>query len=488
MLDPVIERKLRRGLAAQRSDITIHDCEVEGTIPADLDGVFFRLGGEWFYPPRFADDAPLHADGYISAFRFARGRVSFQGRFVRTPRFEANLAAGRQLFGYYRNRLTDDPSVRHLDGTVANTTPLFHAGKLFALKEDALPYRIDPHTLETIGPWDFGGRYRSQTFSAHPKIDPLTGELIAYGYEATGPASDDVFLYFIDSGGNITREVRFKVPYVSVMHDIAITRKHILFPFSGYVTSLERLRKGRIHWGWDRSLPSYIGILPRDGDARDMRWFRGPERCMMHTFNARTEGDKVILDAPFWDSNFFPFFPSVDGSPFDPKRARAYIRRLTFDLSSGKDTWEEEILFPSPISDLGKIDERFLSLEQRYVFVSLHDPERRFALAEFANPGEGLKNTYGRFDLHERRMEKCFIGETHHLQECCFVPRAADAREGSGWLLGVASNFLELRSELVVLDAERLSEGVLARVILPFFAGPQVHGTWVPGSALAASA
>lgn len=487
MLDPNVERKLRRGRVAQRSDITILDCEVEGKIPPELNGAFVRVGGEWFYPPRFADDAPLHADGYISAFRFNNGRASFQGKFVRTPRFEANLAAGRQLFGYYRNRLTDDPSVRHLDGTVANTAPVFHGGKLFALKEDALPYQIDPHTLETIGPWDFGGKYRSKTFTAHPKIDPLTGEMIAYGYEATGPTSDDVFLYTIDREGNVTREVRFKVPYVSVMHDIALTQKHVIFPFAGYVTSAQRLVEGKIHWGWDRTLPSYIGIIPRDGDAKDLRWFKGPERCMMHTFNARTVGDKVILDAPFWDSNFFPFFPNVDGSPFDPQRARSFIRRLTFDLASDKDTWEEEILFPSPISDLGKIDERFLSLEQRYVFVSLHDSSRRFALADLADPGERVKNTYGRFDLRDRTMDRFFVGETHHLQECCFVPRSADAREGEGWLLGVASNFLELRSELVVLDAEHLEEGALARVVLPFFAGPQVHGTWVPGSALAAA-
>ncbi|HEY8509237.1 MAG TPA: carotenoid oxygenase family protein, partial [Steroidobacteraceae bacterium] len=80
MIDPKVERKLRRGRFAQRSDITILDCEVEGKIPTELNGAFVRLGGEWFYPPRFPDDAPLHADGYISAFRFNNGRASFQGK------------------------------------------------------------------------------------------------------------------------------------------------------------------------------------------------------------------------------------------------------------------------------------------------------------------------------------------------------------------------------------------------------------------------
>src|SRR6478736_4375401 len=98
-------------LAPQRFDVDLLDCEVEGTIPIDINGAFVRVGGEWYYPPKFADDAPLHSDGYISRFRFKDGRVSYKGRFVRTPRFEANLDAGRQQFGYYRNPFTSDAAV-----------------------------------------------------------------------------------------------------------------------------------------------------------------------------------------------------------------------------------------------------------------------------------------------------------------------------------------------------------------------------------------
>lgn len=242
--------------APQRFEGDVLDCETIGTIPSDMAGAFYRLGGEWFYPPRFPDDAPLHTDGHMSMFRFRNGRVSYKSRFVRTPRFEANLQAGRQMFGYYRNRQTDDPKVRGLDGTVANTTPYAFAGRLMALKEDGLPHLIDPNTLETTGRWDFDGKWKSLTFSAHPKTDPQTGEMISYGYEATGPASKDVFAYTIDKTGQVTHEARFQVPYVSVMHDIALTEKHILFPFGGYVSTPERLAQGKIHWGWDKTLPS----------------------------------------------------------------------------------------------------------------------------------------------------------------------------------------------------------------------------------------
>jgi len=476
----------RRGFfSPQRYDAELLDCEVEGTLPADLQGTFVRLGGEWFYPPSRPDDAILHADGYISTFRFKDGRVSFKGKYVRTPRFKANLKAGRQLFGYYRNRFTDDPSVQGIDGTVSNTTPLVHAGKLFALKEDSLPHEIDPVTLDTIGPWDFHGKYRSQTFSAHPKIDPATGEMICYGNEATGPASKDVFVYAVDRSGQVTREARFQVPYVSIMHDIALTEKHIIFPFAGYVTSMERLREGRIHWGWDRTKESYIGIMPRDGDGRDVRWFRGPERCMMHTFNAQTVGDKVVLYAPFYDSNFFPFFPNVDGSPWDPSRAKAYVRRLTFDLNSRRDTWEEEILFPTPIGDLGRIDPRYLTRTNRYCYTGFSDPTRPFDETRGGNLRGRVTNSYARFDLQANRMDRYFAGDTHSLQECCFIPRSADAPEGDGYLIGIASNYAEMRSELVIVDAQRMGEGDIARVIMPFRAGPQVHGIWVRHDELA---
>ncbi len=305
--------------APMRFEAAVDDCEVVGRIPSDLDGAFYRVGAEWYYPPKFADDAILNADGYISAFRFKGGKVDFKGRWVRTHRLQKEREARRQLYGYYRNPYTDDESVRdprHPNlRTVSNTAPLIHAGKLFTLKEDGLPHQIDPNSLETIGPWTFNDAWKAETFSAHPKLDPLTGEMVAFGYEATGLASDDLFIYTIDRAGHVRHEVRVKVPYVSIIHDCALTHRHVVIPFGGYVTSAERLSAGKIHWGWDDHKPGYIGVMPREGTAKDMRWFKGPLRCMMHTFNAYSDGNKVILYAPFWESNFFPFFPPCRWQP-----------------------------------------------------------------------------------------------------------------------------------------------------------------------------
>lgn len=475
--------------APMRFEADITDCEVIGKIPADLNGAFVRVGGEFLYPPKFPDDAALNSDGYVSSFRFKNGAVSFHGKWVKTHRYQQVVAAQRQLYGYYRNPFTDDDSVKDPKRpnlrTVSNTSPIAHAGKLFTLKEDGLPHQINPNTLDTLGPYDFNGQWKSETFTAHPKIDPVTGEMIAFGYEATGLATDDIFIGTFDKTGKLKREVRIKQPYVSIIHDMAVTQKHILLPFGGYVTSMDRLKANKVHWGWDQTKPSMIGVLPRDGEAKDVRWFKGPERCMMHTFNAYTEGNKVILYAPFWDSNFFPFFPPVDGSPWNRDKAKAFVRKITLDLNSKSDTWKEEILWPFPIVDLGRVDTRFMTLNNRYGFTGYTDATKPFDAKRAGNLAGRVTNCYGRFDFSNGKLDTYFAGDTHSLQECCFVPRNKNAGEGDGYLIGVASNYAEMRSELVIADATRLAEGDVARVILPFRCSSQVHGLWVDSSEVA---
>ena len=475
--------------APERFEAEVADCEVQGSIPKDLDGSFFRVGGDWLYPPKFADDAVLNSDGYISAFRFRNGRVSYRGRYVRTRRYERDFAAGRQLYGYYRNPYTDDPSVRDPEHpnlrTLANTSPLIHAGRLFALKEDGLPHHIDPVTLQTLGVWDFGGAWKSQTFTAHPKLDPLTGEMVAFGYEATGLATNDVFIYTVGRDGRVRHEIRTRTPYMTMLHDVAVTHRRFIIPMCGYITSLDILKAGKIHWWWDNSKPAYIGVLARTGDGGDIRWFKGPQRCMMHTFNAYDEGDKVVLYAPFWDGNFFPFFPNTDGTPFDPSRARAFIRRITLDLKSRSDAWTEEILYPFPVVDLGKVDPRVLTLPTRYGFTSFADPKRQFDAARAGSLHGRINNCYGRFDFQTGRFDAYFAGPTHSLQECSFVPRPGSREEGDGYLMGVAQNYAQMRSELIIADARDLAAGDVARVILPFRSSAQVHGIWASSQELA---
>jgi carotenoid cleavage dioxygenase-like enzyme len=465
---------------AGRFEVDLHDCEVTGEIPRDLDGAFYRLHLDWLYPPAFEDDTVLAADGYMSLFRFKGGKAHYKGRYVRTERYRRQMEAGRQLYGYYRNPYTDDPSVRDIANpnrrTTANTTPVILGGKLYATKEDGLPYEIDPNTLETRSQTDFGGAWKSQTFTAHPKVDPLTGETFGYGYEATGLCSRDVHVCCIDPQGRITKQWRFEAPHTSVLHDMWLTQEHIVIPGGGLVTNFERLKAGGIHWNWDSSRPSWHAVIPRNGGSEDIRFFFGPERSIVHTANARTEGGRVVLEAPVANGNTWPWFHDIAGAPYKP--VPTTIRRVTLDLESRNGEISEEPLVDTPTASFTRIDERFLTLPFRYVYVQYAD--RRFDSGDVLGRTDG--NCVGRFDLRTGELKPFFPGRARAVHEPVFIPRSRTAEEGDGYLVAVGQNIEQSTTELYLLDARNMEE--IARVVLPFRSAPQVHGTWASPSDL----
>jgi len=252
-------------------------------------------------------------------------------------------------------------------------------------------------------------------------------------------------------------------------------------------TSLERLQRGEIHWGYDPKMPEHVAIIPRDGDVKDIRWFRGtPQQAMMvHTTNARTEGSKVILDAPCAGGNFHPYFPSVDGSPYDTPGRLPTIRRWTFDLDSKSDTWQEEILFDGrKVTSFVRIDDRYLTQPFRYSYMMLTDPGRPLDAGRFGNLSARVSNLWVRFDHATGRTTQLYAGAVSGFSEPQFIPRGRHAPEGDGYLIGAVNNFEEMRSDIVIVDALRLEEGPVARIKLPFRLHTQVHGWWASAEEL----
>ncbi|HSG33097.1 MAG TPA: carotenoid oxygenase family protein, partial [Sphingomonadaceae bacterium] len=378
-----------------------------------------------------------------------------------------------------RNPFTHEPEMVgkfNRQDTASNTNIIWFAGRLLALKEDAPPMELDPETMETLGFFDFGGDYRAPTFTAHPKVDGRTGEMITYGYEAEGLATNAIWIYTIDKSGKVTSERMIEAPYVSMVHDIAISQNYILIPVYGMVTSMERLEAGKVHWGWDKSRPSFIGVLPRAGDAAEVRWFKGPEMAMVHTFSASDKDGVITLDAAVSDSNPFPFFPDINGGPFDGAGARTTVRRYVIDMDSGADGWREERLFQDKPGALSRIDDRFMGHGFRYGLLSFADATKPF---DGDAGGRTPSNSLGKFDLASGKVEAMFAGSHHALQEIAFAPRSPDAPEADGWVMAMATDYQRMKSELVIGDTADLAAGPVARVRLPFKAPGQIHGNWV---------
>jgi carotenoid cleavage dioxygenase len=340
---------------------------------------------------------------------------------------------------------------------------------MLVFKEDSMPYRIDPYTLETLGRYDFNGQWTATSMSAHPKIDPVSGEMIGYGYQAKGDLSDDIAVYTISPQGRVVKEVWLKSPYLGIIHDIAITQKYVLIPVISRTTSEARLRSGEPMWEWDASLPTMVGVLPRDGDAKDVRWFKGPARNTLHFLNATDGDNKITMELPVSDE----------------ERSPSHIKRWTFNMSSRNDTFGEEVVSMSN-GVLARMDDRYLSLPYRYGYVGHNDAERPFDTAAGGNRAGRVTNTYRRFDLHNPGKESVFfVGPTQSLQESGFVPRKGSTAEGDGYIMGVASNYAEMASELHIVDAQRMEEGAVAVVKLPFRLRGGTHVNWFSSEELA---
>jgi len=163
-------------------EFDLRGLHVEGDLPAEVRGSFYRAVPDPAFAPMFDTDHTLSGDGMVSRLSFnADGTADFAQKYVETARYKAEKAAGKALFGKYRNPFTDDASVSGVDRTVANTTPVWHAGRLLMAKEDGRPYQVDPITLETIGSYDFGGALKSETMTAHVRIDAATGRRAGFG-------------------------------------------------------------------------------------------------------------------------------------------------------------------------------------------------------------------------------------------------------------------------------------------------------------------
>ena len=458
--------------APSRVEADIFDLEIDGELPAELKGVWYRMTPDPQFPPRLGDDFYISGDGMISAFRFEGGHVDYRSRFVRTERFLAERAARRALYGAYRNRFTDETSVAGLDRTVANTSPIWHAGRLFASKEDGLPYEVDPDTLETLGRFDWDGRLKSVTVSAHPKLDPRTGELLFYGYEASGDASRDMAFCVADAAGRLVSEEWFEAPYPGMVHDFAITEDYAVFPIFPTITELARMQAGGPHWMSDIAQDCWVAVVPRKTGVKDIRWFRRPGGQFFHVINAFNEGEQITLDLCVSEMNSFPFIPDVSGMPYDPAKASAFPSRWTLDLTRNDDRIDERVVSRVP-GDVPRIDDRRIGQRYRQTWMGMVDPTRAMRMS---GPVGGGFNLVGRVDMDTGEVDAWYGGDDDAFQEPQFVP--AGSGETDGYVLSVIERHADNLSDVGVFRAGRMADGPVAVIHLPLRLRGAVHGCW----------
>ena len=475
---------LEGNYAPVQREITATDLEVTGAIPDYLDGRYLRIG-----PNPLGDPDPRRyhvfmGEGMVHGLRLQAGKAQwYRNRWVRSADVARRL--GESWHG--------GPHTGGFD-FASNTNVIGHAGRTLALTESGVrPYQLSDE-LDTMGPSDFCGTLFAG-YSAHPKRDPVTGELHAVSYN---PLRGNIVQYTVTGvDGKIRRAVDIRLDAQTMMHDFSLTEKYVVLYDLPVALDLgaslsSRPAKALARWmtrfaerhaapdfvlraamrgseqgsppdvglpyRWAPERRARVGVMPRQGTAADIRWFEVRPCYVFHPLNAYDDGDTVVLDVVR--------HPSVFASGAHLLPGTRSLDRWTVDLV-GDGVTEERLDDTS--QEFPRVDERRVGRRHRYGFAVGYAP----GSAGLAEPDAILKH-----DTVTRTTQAVSFGSGREPGEFVFVPTGPDAAEDDGVAMGFVYDRASDRSDLVLLDAQTLE--TVASVHIPARVPHGFHGNWVP--------
>ncbi len=424
---------------------TLERLKVTGTIPAELDGRFVRNGAN---PFTGTSSHPFFGDGMLHGVRIRDGRAEwYRNRYVQTP-FIANPATD----------ILDPAVLMDMKSSKANTHVIGHAGKILALEEGHFPYVIDGE-LGTLGPTDFDGVLNG-SFTAHPKICPVTGELLAFGYSAMPP-----YLRYlrVSADGQLVQVENVTVGGPTMMHDFNITRNHVVFMDLPAVFNMELAMSGELPIRWDDSYPARLGVMPRNGNDGQVTWYDINPCYVFHPMNAYEDGDAIVLDVArfshMWRESAMDFPPPE-------------LWRFTIDTATGK-VREEQVDDRS--AEFPRVADSVIGLKHRYGYM--------MSMSEAGIPDDPIDATGAilKYDRETGARSSVEFGRGRVGGEAVFAPAADPKSEDDGYLMTFVYDARSDSSRFVIMDAATMDNEPIASVELPRIPDG-FHGSWIPAA------
>lgn len=433
---------LQGNYAPVDEEVTATDLEVSGALPPELDGTLLRDG-----PNPGGPRPPTHhwflGDGMIHGIRLEGGRASwYRNRWVRTPAIEAERGLPAAP------RAARDDTV----GGSGAVNVIGHAGRILALGEVGLPYRMSAE-LDTIEQYDFGGRLTTN-MTAHPHIDAETGEMFFFGYDF-GPTN--LRYHVAGADGTLLRTEVIDTPAPTMMHDFGVTATRIVFMDLPVTFSLERLGSGGMPFAWDEGYGARLGIMPRTGGNADVTWVEIEPCYVFHVLNAFDDDERVVLDV----LRYPRMFASSTIGPDEPELAT--LHRWTVDPTTGE---VDERQLDDRTAEFPRLDERLAGRPYRYGYAT-----------EIAG-GDAIDSAgLLRYDLDRGEVAHHDVGAGRMAGEPVFVPTGPG--EDEGWILAVVYDRSTDRSDVIVIDAADFTGAPVATVHLPVRVPFGFHGNWI---------
>ena len=427
--------------------------EIRGKIPDDLCGIFLRNGparnelagkpfGHWF-----------DGDGCVHTFRIENGGVKYRSSFVKTPKYvEETRAQAVKFRSYGHNAPGGFLKNLHMPANAANTSIIYHGGKLLTLFEGGLPWRMDLDTLATLGPETFDGALKKMdTFSAHGKLHPRTGDYFNFGMGMG--ARPKINLYKISPHGSMVARSALPIDQMAFCHDNAMTENYLVFMVMpvNFTNPLKVLFArdtidNNMEFQPEHGMKVYVVSL---SDFSLVRTLEVDPFMFAHSSNCWEEGDELVIDVVAMSAQDGEIGTRFSRNLFSqPRPATGQLTRFRMNIKNGQINRE---VLPSGIpSEFPQWDWRLTGSPTRYTYTA--------GICENETPG--FYNAVQRVDCQAGEASVYDCGPGRYTSEPIFVPRNAEAVEGDGYLLFVVYDAGTELSELMILDASNMTDEI----------------------------
>jgi carotenoid cleavage dioxygenase-like enzyme len=442
-------------------EITTVEMEVIGAVPADISGSFLRVGPNPYYVP---DEARYHifdGDGMIHGIHLNGGKATYRNRFIQTKGLTEErekgewIYPGLNMFGEYIAR-GEMPGTKN----TGNTAMVFHQGQLYAMMEGGTPYRMSLPDLETEGEHDFDGTV-THNFTAHPKVDAKTGEMMTFGYGLEPP-----FLSYsvVGQDGRASHSTEITIPKPIMMHDCAITENYTVFPDLPLVFDFDKMMSGGGLVGWEPENGCRIGIVPRRGDDASIRWFEIEESFLFHVANAFEEGDEVVFQACRSNRGGI-----VTEEGADVRDQLGQLHEWRFNMNTGE--IKSKAIDREYHCDFPRINDDYVGYKNRYTYAA------RFRVEDMPTFDGEMK-----YDNETGAIEMHYFGDDAESGEAVFVPRIGATSEDDGYVICFVYDRKTGSSDCQILDAQKWAADPVARIKIPQRVPHGFHAAWVSHS------
>lgn len=451
---------------------------IEGTLPVGLQGDYYRNGPALFDRGGLRKRTLLDGDGMIQLFRFAGNGVRYRNRFVRTAKFVAEEAAGRFLYPTWSTEAPGGIWANFWQAgkipSQAGITVFWWRGRLYAFDESSLPYELDPATLATAGESTLGLPPGTTIYSAHPKIDPHTGEWFHFGLKY-GPTTF-VHLTVFRSDGTLKWHRAVPLPRMVYMHDWFVAGRHLVLSLHpveiAYWGFLLGFRSLAASLRWRPADGNLLLVLDRDGSGEPL--YLETEACYMwHSFNAYEERGELVGDfIGYRNPDHFVGADPVISAVMEGRRGnfRYPGEVMRYRIDPARRTVRRETLNPGSC-EWPRINEAHRCRPQRFGYMLK------------TLPGEFFWSIVVRIDLRSGATVEYSFGQGVYCTEAVFVPQPGStapplAPTEAGWLFSEIYDSRSHRSSLAVFAAERLADGPLCLIHLTHHVPFSYHGWW----------